>query len=107
VQFAGLLKQALANETIEVATYASSDPGGARYDAAQGGFVGAGAPQILTRIGSAGDVATVVTRQDREIDAELAELHAALAQQAQAQRAQLIAALAASAGDLIAALKTL
>jgi hypothetical protein len=106
-QFGALLKQALAPETIEVATYASDDPGGARYDAAQSSFVGAGAPQILTRIGPAGDVATCVARRDGKADEDLAELHSALAQQAQAQRAQLLAALAASAGELIAALKTL
>jgi hypothetical protein len=105
--FGALLKQALASETIEVATYAGDDPGGARYDAAQGGFVGAGAPHILTRVGPAGDVATYVARRDGKVDENLADLHGALAQQAQAQRAELIAALAASAGELIAALKTL
>jgi hypothetical protein len=106
-QFGALLKQALAPETIEVATYAGDDPGGARYDAAQGGFAGGGTPQILTRIGPAGDVATYVARRDGQVDERLAELHSALAQQAQAQRAELIAALASSAGELIAALKTL
>jgi hypothetical protein len=106
-QFAGLLKRALASETIEVATYAGDDPNGARYDAAKGGFAGAAAPHILTRISSAGEVTTYVTRQNGTIDTELAELHGKLAQQAQAQRAELLAGLAASASELIAALKTL
>jgi hypothetical protein len=106
-QFVALLKRTLATESIEVATYAGDDPGGARYDAAQGGFVGAGAPDILTRIGPAGDAATYVTRRDGAIEAQLVELHGKLAQQAQAQRAELMASLAASAGELIAALKTL
>jgi hypothetical protein len=106
-QFAGLLNRALAAETTEVATYAGDDPGGARYDAAQGGFVGAGTPQILTRIGPAGDVATYVARQNGAIDPGLAELHGKLAQQAQAQRAELLAGLAVAASDLIEALKLL
>jgi hypothetical protein len=106
-QFAGLLKRALASETIEVTTYASDDPGGARYDAARGGFVGADTPQIVTRIGPAGDVTTYVARHSGAVDPALAELHSQMAQQAQAQRAELLAGLAASAGELIAALKTL
>jgi hypothetical protein len=106
-QFAGLLKRALASETIEVATYAGDDPGGARYDAAKGGFAGAAAPHILTRISSAGEVMTYVARQDGTVNAELVELHGKLAQQAQAQHADLLAGLAASASELIAALKML
>jgi hypothetical protein len=106
-QFGALLKRALASETIEVATYTGDDPGGARYDAAQGGFVGAGAPHILTRIDPSGDVATFVVRNNGAIDSALAELHSKLAQQAQAQRAELLAELAASAGELFATLKTL
>ena len=94
-RFGALLRRALEAETIEVATYAGDDPGSA------------GAPHILTRIGPAGDVATYVARSDGTIDAGLAELHGKLAQQAQAQRAELLAGLAASAGDLIAALKSL
>jgi hypothetical protein len=106
-QFAALLKRALASETIEVATYAGDDPGGARYDAAQGSFVGVSAPHILTRIGPAGEVATYVARSNGAVESALADLHSKLAQQAQAQRAELLAGLAASAGDLIAALKLL
>jgi hypothetical protein len=106
-QFGALLTRALAAETIEVATYAGDDPGGARYDAAEGGFAGAGAPDILTRIGPAGDVATYAARRDGAVDAALAELHGKLAQQALAQRAELLTGLAASAGELLAALKTL
>jgi hypothetical protein len=106
-QFAGLLKHALASETIEVTTYAGDDPNGARYDTAKGSFAGAAAPHILTRISSAGEVTTYVARQNGTVDAELAELHGKLAQQAQAQRAELLAGLATSASELIAALKTL
>jgi hypothetical protein len=106
-QFSALLKRALAPETIDVATYAGDDPGGARYDASQGGFVGAGAPKFLTRIGPAGDVATYAALRDGKVDERLAELHSSLVQQAQTRRTELIVALASSASELIAALKTL
>jgi hypothetical protein len=92
-QFGALLKQALSPATIEVATSAGADSGGA--------------PLFLTRIGPSGDVTTNVAQSGAAIDPELAKLHAALVQHARSQRADLLAALSASAGDLLAALKTL
>ncbi|MFL5807340.1 MAG: hypothetical protein ACJ8CR_37125 [Roseiflexaceae bacterium] len=105
-QFGELLSRALAVEVLEVATYASDEPGGVRFDAAQGRFAGTGDPQALTRIGRDGSVSTCVVRHAGQVDQELAKLHGALAQQAQAQRAELLKTLVASARDLIAALKT-
>jgi NACalpha-BTF3-like transcription factor len=52
-------------------------------------------------------VSTCITRHAGQVDQELARLHGALVEQAQAQRAELLKALVASASDLIAALDAL
>jgi len=100
------IQQALAADVVEVATYAVAAEG-VSYDTAQARFAGAGNPQALTRISRAGGVETCVASGAGAIDENLARLHGALVQQAQAQRAELLKALLASASDLIATLKTL
>jgi hypothetical protein len=105
-QFNELLGQALATEGLDVATYASDKPG-LRFDAEPGRFAGGGEPLALTRIGRDGSVSTAIARHEGAVDPELAEMHSALVQQAQAQRAELLKALAATASELVAALKAL
>jgi hypothetical protein len=87
------LAQAL-RQPLEIATHMGSSA------------EGSGNPHILTRISPAGDVSTYLAASEGKLGDNLAELHQALVQQAHAHRAELLKALLASAGELLAAPKT-
>jgi hypothetical protein len=85
--------------SLEVKTYISEDVASAKYDAAQREFVGAQL-RALTRISLDGDVLNVVPEEGGQVDAALWQIHLAMVEQANANRAEMLKTAVALLGSL-------
>jgi hypothetical protein len=89
--------------TLEVVTYVSRDLADLKVEA--GGNVAGAELRAWTRIKLDGEMQTAVPERPDEADRALLDLHLRLVEQAQANRAELIQAAAASVAGLLRALK--
>jgi hypothetical protein len=97
------LKRAIEDAAhLEVETYVADDLASVNYR--DGDFSGAQL-RAVTRMALDGDTQVVVPRREGQLDAELWAIHTSMVQQAQANRAEMIRAIAAAAAGLFGALK--
>jgi hypothetical protein len=98
----GALKKAIDDaSSLEVSTYVSDDMTGVTYDATTHQFTGTAKLRALTRINVDGDTLVCVPEREGKLDASLWAIHTATVQQAQSQRAELLKAVVAAAGELL------
>jgi hypothetical protein len=92
------LKQVMDDITsLEIKTYVSDDVSGAKYE--KGEFTNAQL-RAITRISLDGDVLNVVPESGGELDRALWEVHLAMVQQAQANRAEMLKTAVSLLGSL-------
>lgn len=99
-QLTDTLKQALDDVTsLEVRTYVSDDLTGVTYDSKTRAFANAKL-RALTRIGLDGDTLNVVPEKSGKVDTDLWQVHLAMVQQAQTNRAEMLKTAASLLGTL-------
>ncbi len=97
------LKKAIDDAAhLEVETYVADDLAAVNY---REGDFSAAQLRAVTRMALDGDTQVVVPRRGDQLDAELWAIHTSMVQQAQANRAEMIRAIAAAAAGLFSALK--
>jgi len=102
------LKKAIDDaSSLEVSTYVSDDMQGVTYDFTTRQFTGTAKLRALTRIGFTGDTLICVPEKEGEIDKDLWAIHVDMVQRAQAQRTELLNAVASAATGLLNILKTI
>ncbi|MBP7692118.1 MAG: hypothetical protein KA764_09390 [Anaerolineales bacterium] len=99
-QLTRTLKQALDDVTsLEVRTYVSDDLAGVQYDAQTRAFANAKL-RAMTRVNLDGDTLNVVPEKSSKVDADLWNVHLAMVQQAQTNRAEMLKTAATLLGSL-------
>ncbi len=102
-RLAATLQQVITDAAhLEVETYVAETPEAINYR--QGDFRGA-TLRAVTRMSLDGDTQVLVPRSDDGIDERLWAIHASMVQQAQANRAEMVRAIAAAAAGLLSALQ--
>lgn len=111
-QFVGWLSDALKNaldnaSSLEVSTFTSDDMTGVTYELSTRKFTGTAKLRALTRISFTGDMLLCLPEKEGEIDQDIWAIHADMVERAQAQRTEMLKAMAAAATDLLKVVKPL